>query len=75
MLQALPGVAAPVPVALLLADDPPAAAIGNDAELLHIDMYQRTWQLVLVTAGPFSGLHIDMREPVQAATDQHRVNG
>ncbi|NII68417.1 hypothetical protein FHS08_000259 [Microbacterium ulmi] len=56
-----------VPFALGAADEPPAAADGDVAELLHVDMDQRARRFVLVAAGRFAGFHIDMGEPVQPA--------
>ncbi len=60
--------------ALLAANVPPASTERDVAELLHVDMDQRTGVIVFVTASWFTGLHIDMRETIQSAADQHRVD-
>ncbi len=69
----LAGRRGPVPLALLASDDPPAAAVGNVAELLHVDVDQCAGRLVLVMSGWLARLHLEMREPVQAAA-QDRVD-
>ena len=53
----------------------PAAAVGNVAELLHIDMQQVTRLEKFVAADRFAGGPVDTQEPVDPAADQHRAHG
>ena len=59
-----------VAVALLSADVAPAPAVGDVAELLHIDVQHRPGVVVLVTANGLSRGAVDMGEPVQVRVDQ-----
>lgn len=49
-----------VPVALLLADESPAASVGDVAELRHVDMDQRSRIGVLVTPERLAGDAVDV---------------
>ncbi|GAB3248132.1 hypothetical protein GCM10027448_11320 [Nocardioides dilutus] len=64
----------PVPVALLFAGEAPAAAIGDVAELLDVDVDHRAGVRVLVAADRFTGDPVDVAEPVDPAADQDRVD-
>jgi hypothetical protein len=65
----------PVAFTLLPADVTPAAAVGDVAEFLHIDVQQRAGMVVFVAADRFTGAPVDMRQPVDPAADQHRMHG
>ena len=62
-------------VALLAADVAPAAAVGDVAELLDVDVEHRAGVVVLVAADRLAGDPVDVGEPVDPAPDQHRVHG
>lgn len=61
-------------LALLPADVAPAAAVGDVAELLHVDVQHRPGVVVLVAADQLSGCPVDMRKPVQVRVDEDPVN-
>src|SRR5690606_35924381 len=65
----------PVLLALLAADVAPTPAVGDLAELLHIDVDQIAWSIVFVTANRFAGGPVDMGEPVDPTADQNSVHG
>jgi len=65
----------PVPVALLSADEPVPAAVGDVAELGHIDVDHHPGLVVLVTAHYLTGALIDAMQPVQPASHQYCVDG
>ena len=71
----LTGCGASVPQALCAADVAPAAAVGDVAELLDVDVDQRAGVGVLVASDRFSGGPVDVGESVEAAPHQHRVSG
>ncbi len=58
----------------LAADEAPAAAVGDVAELLDIDVDQRPGMVVLVAADRFTGGPVDMGQPVEPAPDQDLVH-
>jgi hypothetical protein len=64
----------PVLLALLAADVAPAAAVGDLAELLDVNVDQVAGVFVLVPADPLTGYPVDVAEPVEAAPGQHRVD-
>ena len=63
-----------VAVALSAAEVTPAAAVGDVAELLHIDVQQCAGMIVFVAADRLTGRPVEVGEPIQAAADQHRVH-
>ena len=63
-----------VVVALAAADVAPAAAVGDVAELLHVDVQHRPGLVVLVAADRLPGCPVDMRKPVQVRVDEDPVN-
>jgi hypothetical protein len=63
-----------VPLALRAAHIAPAAVVGDVAQLLHIDIQQRTRGVVLVAADRLPGGPVDVGQPVEPAVDQHRVH-
>ena len=63
-----------VAFALDAADESPAAAVGNVAELGDVDVDQRPGMIMLVTADRFPGDSVDVAEPIDPATLEHRVD-
>ena|GEM_PF-3514429 len=63
-----------VPIALLAPHKPPAITVRNVAQLLHIDMDQRSGVGVFVAADWFTGGPIDMAQPVQPGAGQDPMN-
>ena len=61
--------------ALFAAHEPPPSAVGNVAQLLHVDVDHRPWMVVFVATDGFAGDPVDMAEPVDAAAHQDRVDG
>jgi hypothetical protein len=61
----------PVLVTLLSAEVAPAAAVGDVAELLDVDVDEFAWSLALVAAGWLTGDPVDVAESVQATPGQH----
>jgi len=59
---------------LLLAHKPPAAVIGDVAELLDVSVQHRARVVVLVATDRFPGGAVDVAEPVESTPDQHRVH-
>ena len=59
----------------MFADVAPAAAVGDVAELGHINMDQRPGMVVLVPADRFTAGPVHVRQPVDPASDQYRVHG
>jgi hypothetical protein len=59
---------------LVAADIAPAAAVGDVAELLHIHMQQVTGVFMLITPDRLPGGPVHVREPVDPAPDQDRVD-
>jgi hypothetical protein len=64
-----------VPGTLGLADEPPAAAVGDVAELGDVDVDQLTRSGPLIAAGRLTGDPVDVGQPVEPAPDQHRMHG
>jgi hypothetical protein len=64
-----------VALALLSAEIAPAAAVGNLAELLDVDMDQIARPFVLVATDRLSGGAVEVAESVESAADQDRVHG
>ncbi len=64
-----------VALALLPADEPPTAAVGDVAELLDIDVQQITGGGVLVTPDGLAGGPVHLGQPADPAAPQHRVHG
>lgn len=64
----------PVDLALLAADVPQAAAVGDVAELGGADVDQGAGVVVLVAARRFTGGAVDVPQPVDAAADQDGVD-
>ena len=64
-----------VGLAVLAADEPVAAAVGDVAELGDVDVDQRAGVVVLVAAQRFAGDAVEMGQPVDPAPHQHRVHG
>jgi len=64
----------PVPVALLLPHEPPAAPVRDVAELRHIHVDHRAGSAVFVTPDRLPGNPIDVRELVDAAPHQDGVH-
>ena len=63
-----------VPPSLLPAQIPPAATIGDVAELGEIDMDHRAGVIVLVAPDGLDGDAVDLREPVGADADKDRMD-
>src|SRR5688500_14763623 len=62
-------------LALRSADVTPAAAVGDSAELLDVDVDQVAGALMLVASDRLSGRPVEVAEPVEPAADQDRVHG
>ena len=60
--------------ALLTADEPMPAAVGDVAELGDVDVDHRAWMRVLIAADRLTGDPVDVREPVDLVADQHGVD-
>ena len=58
----------------LSADPAPAAAVGNVAELLRVDVQHRTGMVMLVAADGFSGGAVDARKPVEMGIREDAVD-
>ena len=63
-----------VALALLPTDVTAPAAVGDVAELRHVDMDHRSGMAVFVATHDLAGAFIDIAQPVQPAADQHRVH-
>ena len=63
-----------VAFALLPPDEAPAAAVGNVAELLDVDVQHRARMGVFVATDRLTRPPVDVRQPVQPTADQHRVH-
>ena len=74
LVAGLVGCGGSVAVALLSADVAPAAAVGDVAELLHVDVQHCPGVVVLVAAHWLPGGAIDVRQPVQVRVDQDPVD-
>ena len=74
LVAGLVGCGGSVAVALLSADVAPAAAVGDVAELLHVDVQHRPGVVVLVAADGLPGGAVDVGEPVQPGVDQDPVD-
>lgn len=61
--------------ALLSSDEPVPAAVGDAAELRHVHVDERTGVVVLVAADRFPGDSVNVRQTIDAAAHQDRVNG
>src|SRR5688572_28437243 len=70
----LAGGGGPILVALGAADVAPAAAVGDVAQLLDVDVQHRAGGVVLVAADRLAGGPVDVGEPVYPAAHQHRVH-
>jgi hypothetical protein len=55
-------------------DEAVAAAVGDIAELGHVDVEQRSGMVVLVAADRLPGDPVDPRQPVQPAAHQHGMD-
>ena len=64
----------PVLLALTTTDVAPASAVGDVAELLHVDVEHRAGMVVLVTAHRFPRGAVHMRQSVQVGVGQDPVD-
>ena len=64
----------PVLLALPAADVTPAPAVGDVAELLHIDVQHGPGVIVFVATDGFPSRAVNVRQPVQAGVDQDPVD-
>ena len=64
----------PVLLSLSAADVAPASAVGDVAELLHVDVEHRAGMVVLIASDGFARGAVDVREPVQVRVGQDPVN-
>ena len=61
-------------LALSAADVAPASAVGDVAELLHVDVEHRAGMVVLIATDRLPGGTVDMGQPVQVRVGQDPVN-
>ncbi|GAB3625083.1 hypothetical protein GCM10027418_31700 [Mariniluteicoccus endophyticus] len=61
-------------LALAAADVAPASAVGDVAELLHVDVEHGAGVVVFVAADGLAGGTIDMRQAVEVRVGQDAVN-
>ncbi|GGV61378.1 hypothetical protein GCM10010213_24970 [Microbacterium maritypicum] len=66
---------AAIGLALLAGEEPMPAAVGDVAELGHVDMDHRPWIVMFVTTDRLPGNPIDAAESVEPTTHQHGVDG
>jgi hypothetical protein len=59
----------------LPADGPVAAAVGDVAEFLDVDVHQLAGPVPLIAADRHGGGPVQARQPRAAVTDQHLVHG
>jgi len=57
------------------ADESPASALGDVAQLLDVDMDKRARPVMFVSADRFPGADIDVGQPIQSAPHQDRMHG
>jgi len=74
LVAGLVGCGGAVFLALLAAHVAPASAVGDVAELLHVNVQHRPGMVVLVATDRFAGSAVNVGEPVQARVDQDAVN-
>ncbi len=74
-LRGLPAVAARCRLPWARPDEPPPAAVGDVAQLLHIHVQQIPGMGVFVAAHRLTGDPVEVREAVDPTAHQHPVRG